>query len=97
MIIATRLVVYFSNYTVIKVPKDALSRVSKHFFKELKMNYRQLDHLFPTLTTLFYFFDSTENETVKSFFQFNLVNVCEQISEEHFKFISSIIKERNFT
>jgi hypothetical protein len=34
------LLVFYSNLSPTMVPKDALSKVSKTFFKELKLNYR---------------------------------------------------------
>lgn len=36
------LLVYFSNFTKEIKSKDALSKISKTFFKEMKMNYREL-------------------------------------------------------
>ena len=36
------LLVYFSHLTYQSISKDSLSKVSKTFFKDLKMNYRAL-------------------------------------------------------
>jgi hypothetical protein len=65
------------------ITKDALSKVSRHFYKEFKMNYRNFDfkmkdHMF----TLLHFFESNPSPTVKTFFNFNMIILCETIGTE---------------
>lgn len=47
------LLVYFSSLTRTNISKDALSKVSKTFFKELKMHYRKLGTNFTTILVTF--------------------------------------------
>lgn len=92
------LIVYFSSLTRINISKDALSKVSKTFFKELKMHYRRLGPGFTTmLTNLCNFFGGHESQTVASFWQFMIMNVCERIADEHASFVFTILKDRLFT
>lgn len=73
------LLVYFSDYQPKSIPKDILSRVSKNFYKEMKMNYRSIENIEDIFATLFRFFSLkiTPNETILSFFQFNTINLCD--------------------
>lgn len=62
------LLVYFSQLTYQSISKDALSKVSKTFFKELKMHYRLLQaDLAGILCDLSAFFQGHESITVSSF------------------------------
>mmetsp|Transcript_33098 Transcript_33098/g.43591 ORF Transcript_33098/g.43591 Transcript_33098/m.43591 type:complete len:131 (+) Transcript_33098:798-1190(+) len=92
------LIAYFSSLTRVNISKDALSKVSKTFFKELKMNYRKLATNFVTvLTSLSNFFGGHESQTVASFWQFMVMNVCERVADEHAHFVFTILKDRLFT
>ena len=62
------LIAYFSSYTRTNISKDALSKVTKTFFKELKMHYRKLGSSFTqVLCSLTNFFVGHESITVASF------------------------------
>lgn len=51
------LLVYFSYLANQKISKDSLSKVSKTFFKDLRMGYRQIsDNFAVILRTLYHFF-----------------------------------------
>ena len=90
--------VYFSSFTRTNISKDALSKVSKSFFKELKMHYRKLGVSFnQILTSLTCFFVGHESQTVASFWQFNVIITCERIADEHAHFVFTILKDRTFT
>ena len=92
------LLAYFSSFNRVNISKDALSKVTKTFFKELKMNYRRLGAKFvTTLTSLSNFFGGHESQTVASFWQFMTMNVCEKITDEHALFVFTILKDRLFT
>ena len=59
---------YFSQLTYQSISKGALSKVSKTFFKELKMHYRLLQaDLAGILCDLSAFFQGHESITVSSF------------------------------
>lgn len=90
---------YFSSYTRTNISKDALSKVSKTFFKELKMHYRKLgDNGFvEVLTSLSSFYMGHESQTVGSFWQFMVAITCERITDEHAHFVFTILKDRSFT
>jgi len=62
------LLVFFCHLSSQTVTKDAMSKVSKTFFKELKMNYRNNKYS-QTLISIHRFFE-WHNETVRSFMQF---------------------------
>jgi hypothetical protein len=65
------------------VAKDALSKVSRHFFKDFKMNYRRFTgFVHETLLTLLKFFETCPSDTVKSFFAFNTCVLCETLAME---------------
>lgn len=92
------LLAYFSSLTRTNISKDALSKVSKTFFKELKMHYRKLGPTFAlTLINLSNFFVGHESQTVASFWQFMVMTVCERITDEHAHFVFTILKDRLFT
>jgi hypothetical protein len=92
------LLVYFSNLTKEIKSKDSLSKVSKTFFKEVKMNYRELQKdLSAILIGLSHFFTGHESVTVLSFWQFMVLNLCTYIAEEHAHFVFTILKDRAFT
>lgn len=56
------LIAYFSSLTRVNISKDALSKVTKTFFKELKMYYRKLGADFVSvLTNLSNFFAAHES------------------------------------
>lgn len=92
------LIVYFSSFTRTNISKDALSKVSKTFFKELKMHYRKLGTNFTTvLASLSNLFVGHESQTVASFWQFMVAVTCERIADEHAHFVFTILKDRSFT
>ena len=65
------------------VTKDALSKVSRHFFKDFKMNYRRYSsYVHDSLVTLLKFFETCPSDTVKSFFAFNTSVLCETLAME---------------
>jgi hypothetical protein len=65
------------------VTKDGLSKVSRHFYKEVKMNYRKFDfHLKEHLFILLRFFETNPSVTVRTFFNFNMIILCETIATE---------------
>lgn len=87
--------VYFSILSDQIITKDALSKVSRHFFKEIKMNYRHFgDQLCETLFTLKKFFEASLFDTVRTFFEFNFVILCETLATEQFKLALTVTKER---
>jgi hypothetical protein len=76
------------------ITKDALSKVSRHFYKELKMNYRRAAlPIGETLLTLLKFFETCPSDTVKTFFQFNMIVLCENIAMEQFKLALLVTKD----
>lgn len=92
------LLVYFSHLTYTSISKDSLSKVSKTFFKELKMNYRQLQADFASiLCDMSAFFLGHESITVASFWQFMVAVTIERVADEHAHFIFTILKDRTFT
>jgi hypothetical protein len=90
--------VYFSFMTDKIVTKDALSKVSRNFYKEFKMNYNRLSCSTVTycMVTLLKFFETGLTETVRSYFQFNLIILCETLAQEQFKLALQVTKERQF-
>lgn len=89
--------VYFAFLTDKIITKDALSKVSRHFYKEVKMNYRNFDfklkdHFF----SLLHFFESCPSTTVKTFFNFNMIILCETIATEQMKLAMCATNERAF-
>ena len=91
------LVVYFAFLSGQLITKDALSKVSRNFFKEFKMNYRaNFDDVFGMLRTVLKFFQQSASDTIKSFMQFMLANLCETLAEEQFNLALIIFKEKNF-
>lgn len=80
-----------------QIAKDALSKVSRNFFKEFKMNYhRYRDHLRSSLETLIKFFSASFNDTVRSFFLFNVIILCETIAKEQLNLALLVTKDRVF-
>lgn len=76
------------------ITKDALSKVSRHFYKEFKMNYRRFSYsVGETLLTLLKFFETAPSDTVKSFFQFNMIILCENLAMEQFKLALLVTKD----
>lgn len=47
--------------------------------------------------TLFKFFEGHRVETVKSFFHFMVCITIDRLTDEHGKFVYTLIKDRNFT
>jgi hypothetical protein len=79
------------------VTKDGLSKVSRHFYKEIKMNYRKHDsRLRVHLSTLLRFFETNPSITVRTFFNFNMVVLCETIATEQMKLAMCANNERVF-
>jgi len=77
------LLVYFAFLTDKIITKDALSKVSRHFYKEVKMNYRNFDYkLKDHFFSLLHFFESCPSTTVRTFFNFNMIILCETIATE---------------
>ena len=77
------IVVFFAMFSTQIITKDALSKVSRSFFKEFKMNYRRYpEEIFPFISTLLKFFDCSPLETVKTFFVFNVIILCETLAVE---------------
>ena len=92
------LIVYFSSLTRHNISKDALSKVSKTFFKEVKMNYRKLGANFTKIfVNLSNLFSGHESQTVASFWQFMVATTCERVADEHAHFMFTILKDRLFT
>jgi len=91
------LLVYFSDLCGIKISKDALSKVSKNFFKEVKMNYRSIPAIQDIFVPLFKFFEGHQSDTVKSFFHFMVCITFDRLTDEHGKFVYTLIKDRQFT
>jgi hypothetical protein len=89
------LLVFFCHLSSHTVTKDAMSKVSKTFFKELKMNYRNNKYS-QTLISVHRFFE-WHNETVRSFMQFQIMITCEKLAEEHGNFVYTILKDKTFT
>jgi len=90
-------VVYFASKSQQLITKDALSKVSRNFFKEFKMNYRtHYPDIFGMLTTILKFFELSYSDTIRSFMQFMLANLCETLAEEQFKLALIVFKEKNF-
>lgn len=76
-------VVYFSFMTDKIITKDALSKVSRHFYKEVKMNYRNFDYKLKNhMFSLLHFFEANSSQTVRTFFNFNMIILCETIATE---------------
>ena len=92
------LLVYFSHLTYQSISKDSLSKVSKTFFKDLKMNYRALQADFASiLCDMSAFFLGHESITVASFWQFMVAVTVDRVADEHAHFIFTILKDRTFT
>jgi hypothetical protein len=65
------------------ITKDALSKVSRHFYKEFKMNYKRYSfQVHDSMVTLLRFFETCPVDTVKSFFAFNMSVLCETLAME---------------
>eukprot|EP00347_Sterkiella_histriomuscorum_P007334 403349349 len=94
--IESLLLVYFSTMSEKQPPKDALSKVSKNFFKEFKMNYRKYDNVYEMFKTIYKFFELPQNQTIRTFIEFTLINLSEQLSEEQFNLALIIFREKNF-
>lgn len=61
------------------------------------MNYRgHYDNIYGILTTILKFFQQSHSDTIRSFMQFMLANLCETLAEEQFKLALIVFKERNF-
>jgi hypothetical protein len=58
------IVVYFSEYSTKSISKDALSKVSRGFFKDFKMNYKTVADIFDFWSKLFKFFSSSSSCTI---------------------------------
>ena len=102
-----------------KNSKDALSKVSKQFFKDLKLNYRFIEDLGQVLRTIMKIFEAQDilmqsghscySQNVKSeqmvvdqrinlsFIQFMMMNLCDRLSEEHQKFMFSLVSRKNYS
>jgi len=79
------------------VTKDALSKVSRHFFKDFKMNYHRFTgYVHESLVTLLKFFETCPSDTAKSFFAFNMSVLCETLAMEQFKLALIVTKDRAF-
>jgi len=93
-------IAYYSDLSDFTVSKDALSKVTKNFFKEFKMDYRRYSEsnsFVKILSTMHYFFEGHKSETVRSFFQFMIAITCERLGDEHCQFVFTIVRERTFT
>lgn len=77
---------YFSDLSDQTISKDALSKVTKNFFKEFKMDYRmhcEHGHFVNVLRTMYHFYEGHKSETVRSFFQFMIAITCERLADDH--------------
>lgn len=64
-------IAYFSDLSEQTISKDALSKVTKNFFKEFKMDYRRFNEnaqFVRILRTMGHFYEGHQSETVRSFF-----------------------------
>jgi hypothetical protein len=90
-------VVFFSFLSDQLITKDALSKVSRSFFKEFKMNFRRFPfstHLI--VTTIMKFFEYSPSDTVRTFVIFNVIILCETLAAEQFNMAVTVSREKNF-
>jgi len=88
------LLVFYSNLSPTMVAKDGLSKVSKNFFKDLKLNYRRPEFA-QTLIDVHRFFE-WHDESVRSFIHFQIMITCENLIEEHANFTYTVLRDRAF-
>lgn len=59
-----------------------MSKVSRNFFKEFKMNYRNFEDVNKMFNVIIKFFEQSQSQTIRTFIEFNLTNLCESLAQE---------------
>ncbi|CDW79194.1 UNKNOWN [Stylonychia lemnae] len=73
-----------------------INNLAQNFFKEFKMNYRNVASVYKIFNVIHKFFETTQNQTIRTFIEFNLVNLCDTLAQEQFKMALHIFNEKNF-